>query len=111
MFKRVHLDQERLPAAGSHSTAVGGIRAASDAQASHERPDLAFYPISSLQFSNVFFTKAMHWSATAPSIRRWSYPSVRWTTERMAMESLPSLSVTTRGCLVIPPTPMMAEFG
>ena len=27
------------------------------------------------------------------------------------MESLPSLSVITMGCLVMPPTPMMAEFG
>jgi hypothetical protein len=30
------------------------------------------YPISSFQFSSVFFTKAMNWSATAPSMRRWS---------------------------------------
>src|ERR1035438_6920919 len=29
----------------------------------------------------------------------------------MAMESAPSLSVMTMGCLVIPPTPMMATFG
>jgi hypothetical protein len=28
------------------------------------------YPTSSLQFSRVFFTSAMNWSATAPSIRR-----------------------------------------
>jgi len=28
------------------------------------------YPTSSLQFSSVFFTSAMNWSATAPSIRR-----------------------------------------
>ncbi len=27
------------------------------------------------------------------------------------MESLPSLSVTTKGALVIPPTPKIAEFG
>jgi hypothetical protein len=30
------------------------------------------YPISSVQFSSVFFTKAMNSSATAPSMRRWS---------------------------------------
>jgi hypothetical protein len=30
------------------------------------------YPTSSLQPSIVFFTRAMNWSATAPSIRRWS---------------------------------------
>ena len=28
------------------------------------------HPISSLQFSSVFFTWAMNWSATAPSMRR-----------------------------------------
>ncbi len=32
----------------------------------------AAYPTSSLHPSSVFFTYAMNWSATAPSIRRWS---------------------------------------
>jgi len=44
-------------------------------EASGQTPSLPLnrdHPISSLQFSSVFFTRAMNWSATAPSMRRWS---------------------------------------
>jgi len=37
---------------------------------SGSRPLSTCYPISSPQFSRVFLTSAMNWSATAPSIKR-----------------------------------------
>ena len=50
--------------------AIGHEPQANDPQAPHHIPD-------SSKLSRLFFTCPMNWSATAPSMTRWSKPSVR----------------------------------
>ena len=58
------------------------------------------------QFSSVCFRCDMNSSATAPSIKRWSYPSVRYPIGLIAIAS----SITT-GRFSMLPTPRMATCG
>ena len=56
------------------------------------------------------FTWAMNWSATAPSMRRWSKVREMMQIERIAMKSSSSVSTTT-GRFFTPPTPRIATCG
>ena len=62
--------------------------------------------LSGSQFSSCCLMCAMNWSATAPSMRRWSKPSVRYAIGRIAIAS----SMTTAR-FSMAPTPRMPTCG
>src|ERR1035441_4920175 len=89
----------------------GARRPRPNGQRQTDNEQRSLYPMSSDQFSRWALKSDMNLPASAPSTMRWSKPRVKCCMVRMAMESLPSLSVTTTGSLAMPPMPRMAACG